>query len=153
MILVLAPMCMSACGRMVKMFSWHLMDLLNMECQQLGKSSWQGFYTISHQFWHLQLQFQTGEHQIPKFYNNSQLPIFAFDLISSYGHQITLIKLGNHLEKVLVLCTHNIYAYDMSSLYACPVHWPVDYLFHCLIISSRSCVLFFKVSIPCSLDS
>lgn len=79
--LVRAPMCMSACGRTVKMFSSRLMDLLNMECQQLGKSSWLGFYAISRQFWHLQLQFRTGEPPIPQFHNricfNGLSPIFA----------------------------------------------------------------------------
>ena len=64
MTLVLAPMCMSACGRMVKMFSWRLMVLLNMEFQLLGRSSWLGFYIIFHQFWHLQLQFRTGEYPV-----------------------------------------------------------------------------------------
>ncbi|KAL7235895.1 hypothetical protein ACSBR1_019223 [Camellia fascicularis] len=36
-------MCISVCGKMGKMYLWHLVDTLSMECPRLEKSSWQGF--------------------------------------------------------------------------------------------------------------
>ncbi|KAI8025906.1 hypothetical protein LOK49_LG02G03515 [Camellia lanceoleosa] len=43
MMLVLDLMCISVCGKMGKMYLWHLVDTLSMECPRLEKSSWQGF--------------------------------------------------------------------------------------------------------------
>lgn len=53
MTLALARMYILVCGRMAQMCLQHLVVPLGMECQRLGKNSWQGFYTIFLQFWHL----------------------------------------------------------------------------------------------------
>lgn len=75
MTLGLDPMCISVCGRMEKMFLWHLVKALTMEYPRLEKSSWREFCIIFLQFWHLQHQFQIGYH-LYLWVNNSLL-LFA----------------------------------------------------------------------------
>lgn len=53
-------MCISVCPKMEKMYLWHQVNPLAMECPKLGRSSWLEFFIIFLLFWHLQHQFQIG---------------------------------------------------------------------------------------------